>query len=197
MRHTLLVLVGVLAGCSSQSAGGSPTAPAEYKVKFDTSKGSFVIEVHREWAPNGADRFYELVKSGYFDEARFFRVVPDFVVQWGINKDPKVSAEWREKSIPDDKVRESNKLGYVTFAMRGPNTRTTQIFINLKDNSSLDGQGFAPFARVVEGMDVVQALYSGYGQRAQQGLIQTQGNAYLQREFPQMDYIKTARVAGD
>jgi len=172
----------------------SPQAPAEFKVRFDTSKGPVVIEVHRDWAPNGVDRFYELVKSGYYDEARFFRVVPNFVVQWGINKDPKISQKWSQNFIPDDPVKESNHLGYITYAKRGPDTRTTQLFINLADNASLDAMGFAPFGKVSEGMEVVQNLYSGYGQTPDQNLIQLQGNDYLQSQFPQLDYIKTARV---
>jgi len=188
-RAAGLVLFSLLCSCSNAAQ-----APPQFKVRFETSKGPFVIEVHRDWAPNGVDRFYELVKSGYYDEARFFRVVPNFVVQWGINKDPKVSQEWRQKNIPDDKVRESNRLGYITYAKRGPDTRTTQVFINLTDNASLDGMGFAPFGRVTEGMNVVQNLYSGYGQTPDQNLIQAQGNAYLESKFPKLDYIKTARV---
>ena len=184
-----LVLFVLLCSCSK-----SLQAPAEFKVRFDTSKGPFVIEVHREWAPNGVDRFYGLVKSGYYDEARFFRVVPNFVVQWGINKDPKVSRQWNQNHISDDPVKESNRRGYITYAKRGPDTRTTQLFINLADNVSLDAMGFAPFGNVTEGMDVVQNLYSGYGQTPQQDLIQLQGNDYLQSRFPQLDYIKTARV---
>jgi peptidyl-prolyl cis-trans isomerase A (cyclophilin A) len=184
-----LVVFALLSACSKSSQ-----APAEFKVRFDTSKGQFVIEVHREWAPNGVDRFYELVKDGYYDEARFFRVVPNFVVQWGINKDPKVSRQWSQNSIPDDPVKESNHRGYITYAKRGPDTRTTQLFINLADNVSLDAMGFAPFGKLTEGMDVVQNLYSGYGQTPQQNLIQFQGNAYLESQFPRLDYIKTARV---
>jgi peptidyl-prolyl cis-trans isomerase A (cyclophilin A) len=184
-----LVCFALLWGCSK-----APHAPAEFKVRFDTTKGPVVIEVHREWAPNGVDRFYELVKSGYYDEARFFRVVPNFVVQWGINKDPKVSRQWSQNYISDDPVKESNRRGYITYAKRGPDTRTTQLFINLADNVSLDAMGFAPFGKVTEGMEVVQNLYSGYGQTPQQDLIQLQGNDYLQSQFPQLDYIKTARV---
>lgn len=188
-RAGFLVFFALLCACSR-----SPQAPAEFKVRFDTSKGPVVIEVHREWAPNGVDRFYELVKSGYYDEARFFRVVPNFVVQWGINKDPKISQKWSQNFIPDDPVKESNHLGYITYAKRGPDTRTTQLFINLADNASLDAMGFAPFGKVSEGMEVVQNLYSGYGQTPDQNLIQLQGNDYLQSQFPQLDYIKTARV---
>lgn len=166
-----------------------------YKAKFDTSKGVFVIEVHRDWAPNGADRFYELVKNGFYNEARFFRIVPSFVVQWGMNKDPKVNAEWRAKPISDDPVKESNRAGYVTFAATSqPNSRTTQVFINFSDNARLDGMGFAPFGRVIEGMGVVSSLYPDYGEAPQQPLIESQGNEYLQREFPKMDFIRTAVI---
>jgi len=188
-RAGWLILFALLCACSK-----APQTPAEFKVRLDTTKGPIVIEVHREWAPNGVDRFYELVKSGYYDEARFFRVVPNFVVQWGINKDPKVSRQWNQNYISDDPVKESNRRGYITYAKRGPDTRTTQLFINLADNVSLDATGFAPFGKVIEGMEVVQNLYSGYGQTPQQDLIQLQGNGYLQSQFPQLDYIKTARV---
>jgi len=176
-------------------------APAVYKVQFDTSKGSFVIEVHRDWAPNGADRFYNLVKNGFYDNVRFFRVVSGFMVQFGINGDPKLSAVWREAHIKDDPVKQSNGRGYITFATAGPNTRTTQVFINFADNSRLDGQGFAPFGKVVSGMNVVDALYSDYGEGAPNGRgpaqerIQREGNAYLTHDFAKMDYIKKATIA--
>jgi len=175
-------------------------APPAYKVKFDTSKGAFVIEVHRDWAPLGADRFYNLVKNGFFDNARFFRVISGFMVQFGINADPAVSAVWRNARIADDPVKVSNKRGMITFATAGPNTRTTQLFINYGDNARLDGQGFAPFGQVVSGMNVVDALYPGYGEGApagmgpEQGRVQTEGNAYLTREFPRLDYIKTTTI---
>jgi peptidyl-prolyl cis-trans isomerase A (cyclophilin A) len=185
-----LLCAAILTGCSSSSS----TAPSQFRTKFDTSKGVFVIEVHRDWAPLGADRFYQLVKSGFYDDARFFRVVPGFVVQWGINKDPQVTAQWRGKEIPDDPVKESNLGGYVSFATSGPNTRTTQLFINLANNMSLDSRGFAAFGRVIQGMDVVARLYPGYGEQPQQNLIESQGNAYLQQNFPNLDYIKTARI---
>jgi len=189
-RATLFLLSAVLLVSCSTSA-----APPEYKVKFETSRGDFVVEVHRDWAPLGADRFYELVKSGFYDDARFFRVVPGFVVQWGLNKDPKASAEWREKQIQDDPVKESNHPAYITFAKRSqPNSRTTQVFINFGNNERLDEMGFAPFGKVTEGMDVVAALYPDYGEEPQQNLIESEGNAYLQREFPKLDYIKTARI---
>jgi peptidyl-prolyl cis-trans isomerase A (cyclophilin A) len=175
-------------------------APATYKVRFDTSKGSFVVEVHRDWAPFGADRFYNLVKNGFYDDARFFRVISGFMVQFGINGNPQVSAKWRQANIQDDPVRESNHAGYITFATAGPNTRTTQVFINYGDNRMLDGQGFAPFGHVTSGMSVVKALYSGYGEGAPQGdgpaqgRIQGEGNKYLISAFPKLDYIKKATV---
>jgi peptidyl-prolyl cis-trans isomerase A (cyclophilin A) len=175
-------------------------APAVYKVQFDTSKGTFVVEVHHDWAPNGADRFYNLVKNGFYDNARFFRVISGFMVQFGINGDPKLSAVWREARIPDDAVKQSNGRGYVTFATAGPNTRTTQVFINYADNNRLDGQGFAPFGKVVSGMNVVDALYADYGEGApsgrgpEQGRIQREGNAYLASSFANLDYIKKATI---
>ncbi len=171
------------------------TAPATFRANFDTSVGPFVIEVTRAWAPIGADRFYNLVKYGYFDGARFFRVVPNFMVQFGIHGDPKLNAVWRDSNISDDPVTQSNKRGFVTFATRGPNSRTTQLFINFKDNAGLDGQGFAPFGQVVSGMDVVDKINAEHGQNPDQGLIQTQGNAYLTKAFPSLDYIKSARIA--
>jgi len=175
-------------------------APATYKANFDTSKGAFVLEVHRDWAPNGADRFYNLVKNGFYDNARFFRVITGFMVQFGLNGDPKISAVWENANIPDDPVRQSNQRGYITFATAGPNTRTTQVFINFADNRTLDRQGFSPFGRVISGMNVVDALYAGYGEGApqglgpSQGLIQRQGNAYLTKNFPKLDYVKKATV---
>ena len=145
-------------------------APATYKVQFDTSKGAFVIEVHRaDRAPNGADRFYNLVRNGFYDNARFFRVVTGFMVQFGINGDPKLSSVWREARIKDDAVKQSNGRGYITFATAGPDTRTTQVFINFADNAALDRQGFAPFGKVVSGMTVVDALYADYGEGAPRG----------------------------
>ena len=175
-------------------------APATYKVKFDTSKGPFVVEVNRAWAPNGADRFYNLVKSGFYDNVRFFRVISGFMVQFGINGDPKVASAWRAAQIKDDPVTQSNKRGLITFATAGPDTRTTQVFINFGDNAALDRQGFAPFGRIVSGMDVVDALYADYGEGAprgrgpDQGRLQAEGNAYLAREFGKMDYIKKATI---
>ena len=175
-------------------------APDLYKVKFTTTKGDFVVEVHRDWAPLGADRFFNLVKNGYYDDASFFRVLPGFMAQFGINAKPAVNKVWEPATIKDDPVKQSNKRGYVSFATGGPNTRTTQVFINYGDNSRLDGQGFSPFGMVTEGMDVVDKLYSGYGEGApggsgpDQGRIQAEGKAYLDKSFPQLDSIKTARV---
>jgi peptidyl-prolyl cis-trans isomerase A (cyclophilin A) len=175
-------------------------APAQYKAKFETSKGVFVIEVQRSWAPNGADRFYNLVKNGFYDNVRFFRVIPGFMVQFGISGDPKLSAPWREAKLKDDPVVQSNRRGYVTYAMAGPNTRTSQVFINFGENGSLDSQGFAPFGRVISGMEVVDKLNAEYGEGAprgrgpDQGRLQTEGNAYLAKDFPKMDYVKQATI---
>lgn len=169
-------------------------APAEYRVAFETTKGDFVVEVQRELAPRGADRFYNLVKNGFYDQAKFFRVVPGFVVQFGIPADPRVAATWRTQTIEDDEVKGSNEKGTITFATAGPNSRTTQVFINYSDNARLDGMGFAPFGKVVEGMDVVENINSEYGERPNQGMIQAQGNAYLEREFPNLDAIKSAKI---
>jgi peptidyl-prolyl cis-trans isomerase A (cyclophilin A) len=175
-------------------------APPVFKAKFDTSKGAFVVEVRREWAPNGADRFYNLVKHGFYDNVRFFRVISGFMVQFGINGDPKISAKWREARIADDPIRQSNRRGMVTYAMAGPNTRTSQVFINFADNTGLDRQGFSPFGRVISGMDVVDALNAEYGEGAphgrgpDQGRIQAEGNAYLAQRFGQLDYVKKATI---
>jgi peptidyl-prolyl cis-trans isomerase A (cyclophilin A) len=207
MTRILALLFVLASAVPSFSQGlGNPAAlkeeaPPVYRVDFDTSKGPFVIEVHREWAPNGADRFYNLVKNGFYDNARFFRVIEGFMVQFGVNGDPKVSAVWREARIKDDPVRISNKRTFVTFATAGPNTRTTQVFINFGDNATLDRQGFAPFGQVVSGMKVVDSLYSGYGEGApgglgpEQGRLQAEGNAYLAGGFGKLDYIKKATIA--
>jgi len=175
-------------------------APATFKAKFTTTKGDFVVEVTRAWAPLGADRFYNLVKNHYFDGAAFFRVLPGFVAQFGLNAKPEVSRAWASANIKDDPVTQSNLTGYLTFATAGRNTRTTQLFINLADNQNLDGMGFAPFGKVVEGMDVVQQFYSGYGEGApgghgpEQGRITNEGKAYLDKNFPLLDSIKTAVI---
>ena len=171
-------------------------APATFRANVETSAGVFVVEVNRAWAPKGADRFYNLAKYGYFDGARFFRVVSNFMVQFGIHGDPKLNAVWSESNIADDPVVQSNKRGFVTFAKRNvPNSRSTQIFINFKDNSFLDKDGFAPFGQIVAGMEVVDKINAEYGESPEQGLIQTQGNAYLTKAFPRLDYIKKASIA--
>lgn len=176
-------------------------APDVFQVQFDTTKGPFVVEVHREWAPNGADRFYNLVANGYYDNAKFFRVISGFMAQFGIHADPAINKAWRPAMIQDDPVTQSNTRGMVSFAMSGRNTRTTQLFINYSDvNARLDTMGFAPFGKVIEGMDVVDALHSGYGEGAPRGRgpdqrrIIEEGNAYLTAEFPELDSIKTARI---
>lgn len=170
-------------------------APENFKVKMETSKGDIIVDVTRAWAPRGVDRFYNLVKNGYYDECRFFRVVDNFVVQFGMNGDPAVYAMWREARIPDDPVIRSNGRGRLTFAKTyEPNSRTTQVFINLKDNRSLDDQGFAPFGEIVEGMEVIEQLYSGYGELPDQSMITNQGNQYLTGKFPKLDYIKKATI---
>jgi len=201
-----LLLPALIAPAFGQSASlANPAAlreraPAVFKARFDTSKGAFVVEVHRDWAPNGADRFYNLVKHGFYDNVRFFRVISGFMVQFGINGDPRISAQWREARIPDDPVRQSNRRGYITYAMAGPNTRTSQVFINFIDNAGLDRQGFSPFGRVVSGMNVVDALNAEYGEGAprgrgpDQGRIQAEGNAYLARSFGRLDYVKKATI---
>ena len=171
----------------------SAPSTGTFKVRFETTAGDFVVEVHREWSPIGAQRFYELVQSGFYDECRFFRVVPGFMVQFGINGDPAEQSKWRQ-NLRDDPVRKSNTRGYMTFAMAGPNTRTTQVFINYGDNSTLDSQGFSPFGVVVEGMQNVDAIYSGYGERPDQGAIQSTGNSYLKGSFPELDYIRKATI---
>jgi peptidyl-prolyl cis-trans isomerase A (cyclophilin A) len=207
---SVLLCLAVAIACQSKSTsekagGGKPTivgpesataqAPPSYKAKFQTSKGDFVIEVNRASAPQGADRFYNLVKIGFYDGTRFFRVVPGFVVQWGIHGDgDAVMSRWRDANIPDDPVVESNKPGMVTFATAGPGTRSTQVFINYGDNSGLDAKGFSPFGKVVSGMDVVTSLSSAHGQAPDQSQIQREGNAYLDRAFSGLDYIKKAEI---
>jgi len=205
-------LATIPAGIAGQEAGNlskatlktpaqlNETAPPTYKARFDTTKGAFVVDVQRAWAPIGADRFYNLVKNGFYDNCRFFRVLDGFMAQFGINGDPAIQTAWRNSNLKDDPVKESNKRGYITFATGGPNTRTTQVFISFGDNASLDRQGFSPFGRVVSGMDVVDKLHSGYGEGApsgrgpSQGRIQTEGNAYLMKEFPMLDYVRKATI---
>jgi peptidyl-prolyl cis-trans isomerase A (cyclophilin A) len=176
------------------------TAPATFKTKFATSEGDFVVEARREWAPLGVDRFYNLVKNGFYDGTCFFRVISGFMAQFGIHGDPKISAAWRQERIQDDPVKQSNTRGYLSYAMAGPNTRTTQLFINYADNSRLDQMGFAPIGRVVEGQDVVDRLYASYGEGAprgkgpDQGRMQTEGREYLTKNFPELDCITKATI---
>lgn len=176
-------------------------APAKFKVKFETTKGDVIIEVTRKWSPNGADRFYNLVKIGFFEDIAFFRAISNFMVQFGVSGYPEVASVWQEANINDEEVIQSNKRGYITYAKSGsPNSRTTQMFINYRDNSMLDSQGFSPFGQVVQGMDVVDSLYTGYGEGApsgrgpNQGKVQMVGNAYLKKDFPELDYIKKASI---
>jgi len=190
----------------AQAAPAAPAKPQEapvtpkpeggnvFKVKFECSNGTFVVECHRDWAPLGAARFEQLVKEGFFNEGRFFRVVPGFVVQFGLSGDPALNKKWRSERIKDDPVKQSNTAGMITFATSGSNTRTTQLFINLANNPRLDGMGFAVFGKVTEGMDVVKAINAEYRELPDQGMIQEQGNAYLKQAFPKMDYIKSAAI---
>ncbi|HUE86890.1 MAG TPA: peptidylprolyl isomerase [Vicinamibacterales bacterium] len=182
-------------------AGLTETAPATFTAQFDTSAGPFVITVNRDWAPHGADRFYNLVKHGFYNEARFFRAVAGFMVQFGLHGNPVISTLWRNARIPADKVTQSNRRGYVTFAMgASPDTRTTQVFINFRNNTNLDALGFAPFGEVTTGMDVVDKIHTGYGEGPPRGKgpaqarIQAEGNTYLLKEFPKLDYVKTATI---
>ncbi len=219
MRYSALGVIALTAlavgACKKQAAPGAAgapdfhnpadpgfaqQAPDSFRARFSTTKGDFVIAVHRAWAPLGADRFYNLVRSGYYDGVRFFRVLPGFMAQFGIHGDTAVTSAWRERRIPDDQMRRSNQRGLVTFATAGPGTRTTQVFINYRDNSRLDGMGFAPFGEVAEGMAVVDSLYGGYGEGAPNGRgpdqmrIHIEGEKYLARQFPKLDKIKSARV---
>jgi peptidyl-prolyl cis-trans isomerase A (cyclophilin A) len=204
-----LLCISVIAiACSKESAprsdstavgpsGAAATpAPDSFRVAFETTRGNFVIDVIRAWSPRGADRFYELVKSGYFSDVSFFRVLPGFVAQFGMHADPEVNRRWGDSPIPDDPVVQSNKRGTIVFATSGPNTRGNQFFINYADNARLDEMGFSPFGRVVEGMSVVDSIYAGYRETPDQARIAADGNAYLKREFPRLDYIKSARILG-
>jgi peptidyl-prolyl cis-trans isomerase A (cyclophilin A) len=209
------ILLGTGLACDSSPAGkeaSSPVAPAldpeelptvtpdderapdKFEVLFTTSMGDVVIQVNRDWAPRGADRFYTLVKTGFYDNTKFFRVVPGFVAQFGIAADPKVHAKWNGAPLRDDPVKQTNGRGTLTFATSGPNTRTTQLFINYADNSRLDGMGFSPFGIVTQGMDLVDKINREYGEAPQQPLIERQGDAYLSKEFPKLDGIITAKI---
>jgi peptidyl-prolyl cis-trans isomerase A (cyclophilin A) len=211
LRVSILPILALAVACASpdtpavDSAAVAPkapaapdvsAAPAQFRVRMETSKGPIIIEAHRDWSPNGVDRFYQLVESGYYDDVRFFRVVPGFVVQFGMHGDPAIHARWADRGLMDEPVMQTNRRGTVTFAKGGPNSRTTQLFINLGDNAMLDPQGFPPFGTVVEGMSVVDALYSGYADQPtqRQPEIAAEGNAFLNREYPRLDFIKTAKV---
>jgi peptidyl-prolyl cis-trans isomerase A (cyclophilin A) len=185
-----LLFLATVAGFTSLVAVTAEPRRVTFNVNLAEGKtGSFVIEVHPEWAPIGAARFEELVAANFFNDVRFFRVVKNFMVQFGISGDPAVAKKWKENTIQDDQVVKSNERGYVTFATSGSNSRTTQMFINFKKNAFLDKQGFSPFGQVVEGMDVVDKIYSGYGERPSQGHIQNDGNRYLDRNFPLLSYV--------
>jgi peptidyl-prolyl cis-trans isomerase A (cyclophilin A) len=189
------LLVLAMTGCAGAAKQSAQPATGTYRVLLDTSKGPVLIEVDRSLAPIGAEHFYRLVKAKYFDGARFYRIVPGFVVQWGGAADPAVTQKW-DVTIPDDPVKGSNTRGTVAFAATGqPNSRTTHLFINLGDNAKLDAMGFAPVGHVVgNGMDAVDRIYPGYGEAPNQDQIASEGNAYLKKQFPQLDYIKTARI---
>ena len=188
----------------AETKPAEPAKPAEpkkdegnnvFKVKFECSNGTFTVECHKDWAPLGAARFEELVKEGYYNEARFFRVLPGFMAQFGIAANPEVTKKWRTKPLKDEPVKQSNSPGTLTFAMAPqPNTRTTQLFINFEDNKRLDAGGFAPFGKVIDGMDVVKAICSEYGERPSQPRMESEGNAYLTKDFPKLDFIKSATI---
>ena len=176
-------------------------APERFRVRFETTEGDFVVEAQREWAPLGADRLYNLVRAGFYDDSRFFRIRAGYIAQFGIAGDPVIAAVWRERAFDDDTVRETNTRGRIAYAMTGPDTRTTQLYINLVDNTHLDAQGFAPLGEVVEGMEVVDRLYAGYDEGAgggmrggKQGKIFSEGNAHLDREFPNLSKLEKAVI---
>jgi len=209
-----ILLLGCVAGCGAKKTedGGNPRMPEslppepgkldtpvpdKYRVKFETTKGEFVVEVTKDSAPIGAAQFYKAVDAKFYDGCRFFRVVPDFVVQWGINGDPEVQKKWRTRPIEDEPVRMSNTKGTITYAKGGPDSRTTQVFINLKDNTRLDADGFPAFGRVISGMDVVERINSEYGERPDQGRLQKEGNEFLNAVYPRLDFIKKATILTD
>jgi peptidyl-prolyl cis-trans isomerase A (cyclophilin A) len=194
-----ILVATLLSACSADAPVQTVHAPApdSFRVAFTTNRGDFVVQVNRAWAPNGADRFWELAGEGFFDENRFYRVLPGFIAQFGANDDRKRNTRWEEKPLPADIRRERNARGTVSFAMLDPSSRTHQVFINLKDNASLDAQGFVPIGRVIEGMAVVDSVYDEYGEDPKYHLIATQGNKYLARMFPKLDYIRSAKILRD
>lgn len=200
LSFAVVAALAVLASCAKKTA--PETGPAQYKVRLETTKGDVVILVHRDWSPLGADHFYELTKAGFYNNNAIFRALPGFVMQWGINGDPSVTKQWSQETIRDDPPKVSNKLGTIVFAKTGqPDSRTTQVFINLGDNSaSLDPQGFTPFGEAIQGMENVMKFYTGYGEGQPNGAgpsqatIEESGNAYLKQNFPKLDYIQTARI---
>ncbi|HEV8410920.1 MAG TPA: peptidylprolyl isomerase [Gemmatimonadaceae bacterium] len=201
LRRAVVVASLVAAACRAPASRAPEPAAAITRVRIETSKGAFVLEVNRQWAPRGADRFLELVRTKFFDDSRFFRVREKYIAQFGIAGDPAVTKKWDGKYFPDDSVRTSNVRGTFAFAMTGPNLRNTQIYINLVDNKQLDAQGFSPVGRVVEGMDVVDRIYSGYGEDAGGGLrlgkqqkMLEEGNRHLDANFPKLDRLVSARV---
>ncbi len=201
MRSAGMVVGAVLAFAACRTPTAAPSPAAVSRVRIETSRGAFVLEVNRAWAPRGADRFLELVRTKFFDDSRFFRVREKYIAQFGIAGDPALTREWKDRYIPDDSVRAANVRGTFAFAMTGPNLRNTQIYINLVDNKQLDAQGFSPVGRVVEGMDVVDQIYSGYGEDAGGGLragkqqrMLEEGNKHLDADFPKLDKLIRARV---
>jgi peptidyl-prolyl cis-trans isomerase A (cyclophilin A) len=202
MRKIWIPALALLAACGPAKVAEKPKppvpAPEQFSVRFETSKGDIVVAVNRAWAPLGADRFYELVQEKFYDEQKFFRVVRGFVAQWGIHKDPKTNRLWAGREIVDDPVKQSNLRGTLTFATRGPNTRSTQLFFNLRDNAALDRDGFAPIGKVTEGLAVLDQLAFVYGDIAPLGpgpkLAQQEGNAYFERTWPRLDTIKKVTV---
>jgi peptidyl-prolyl cis-trans isomerase A (cyclophilin A) len=195
----LFVLSLAAAACSEKPASSTSSAPAgptpdSFRVAFETTRGRVVIEAHRAWAPKGVDRLYELVSAGALDDNAFFRVVPNFIVQFGAPGDPKANAHWNSLRIADDPPAQKNLRGTIAFATEGPGTRTNQLFVNLADNTHLDRIGFAPIGRVVEGMGVVDSIFAGYREKPEYHLLATLGNEYLQRMFPKLDYVTTARI---
>ena len=193
-RFLIPIAALLLTGCSSDSSYTPKRGPDRYRVKFETSRGDFIVDCMREWSPLGTDRFHELAASGFYDGARFYRVVPNFVVQFGFKGDPAVDGVWEARNIDDDAPGTSNTPATMSFATSGPRTRTTQVFVNLGDNRRLDSMGFTPFGRVTEGMSVIAGVFPGYGEQPQQPLIKQQGNAYLQAGFPNLDYVKKASI---